>query len=34
VLVAKDLSAKRRKVAKAKGLGQRLANARKKREGR
>ena len=30
-LTSKDLSAKRRKVAKEKGLGQRLANARKKR---
>ena len=32
-LVAKDLSAKRRKVAKEKGLGQKLAEARKKRAG-
>jgi predicted transcriptional regulator len=32
-LVSKDLSAKRRKVAKEKGLGQRLAKARKKRAG-
>ena len=30
-LTSKDLSAKRRKVAKEKGLGQRLAQARKKR---
>jgi len=30
-LVSKDLSAKRRKVAKEKGLGQRLAEGRKKR---
>jgi predicted transcriptional regulator len=30
-LVAKDLSAKRRKVAKEKGLGKKLAKARKKR---
>ena len=30
-LVSKDLSAKRRKVAKEKGLGQRLARARKNR---
>jgi predicted transcriptional regulator len=32
-LVSKDLSAKRRKVAKEKGLGQRLAKARKERAG-
>jgi predicted transcriptional regulator len=32
-LTSKDLSAKRRKVAKAKGLGQRLAEGRKKRAG-
>jgi len=30
-LISKDLSAKRRRVAKEKGLGQRLAKARKKR---
>ena len=33
VLVAKDLSAKRRNVAKEKGLGERVGKARKKRGG-